>query len=94
MRAAALTETCATRVMIQPGRAVTTGKRLLSLSVGWLLDRGFMCSLVGYIDPGGDRGGHRGEAQRLRVPVGWAIYSYPVSDQGQCQGKAKKNPSC
>jgi hypothetical protein len=35
--------TCSTRAVIQPNRAVTAGgKRLLSLSEGWLLDRGFM----------------------------------------------------
>jgi hypothetical protein len=43
MRAAAITETCATQVVIQPGKVTTAGsKRRLWLSLGWLLDRGFM----------------------------------------------------
>jgi hypothetical protein len=43
MCAAAITEACATRVVIQPGKVTTAGeKRRLWHSVGWLLDRGFM----------------------------------------------------
>jgi hypothetical protein len=36
-----------TRAMIQPRKSATDGKRRLWLSVGWLLDRGFMGSLAG-----------------------------------------------
>jgi hypothetical protein len=40
--AGASTGTCPTRATIQPNDTTAGNKRLLSLSVGWLLDRGFM----------------------------------------------------
>jgi hypothetical protein len=70
--------TVSTRAVIQPNKAaVAGGNRLLSLSEGWLVDRGFMWSLTGV------RASAETEQARARIlkgsqPAAWAINPYPI----------------